>query len=73
MNPLRQENLNRQIIKQELEPIVCVCVSPSSESNIPLYSIPHLSLTMTGFPVKLFKKGFGLTGIDCNITKINEN
>lgn len=29
---------------------------------LPLYSIPHLSFTMTGFPVKLFKKGFGLTG-----------
>lgn len=24
--------------------------------------MPHFNLTMTGFPVKLFKKGFGLTG-----------
>lgn len=34
----------------------------TSGSIIPLYSIPHLSFTMTGFPVKLFKKGLGLTG-----------
>lgn len=28
----------------------------------PLYSMPHLSFTITGLPVRLFKKGFGLTG-----------
>jgi hypothetical protein len=28
----------------------------------PLYSMPHLSLAMTGLPVKSFKNGFGLTG-----------
>jgi len=33
--------------------------------DLPLYSIPHLSFTITGFPVKLFKKGLGLTGIVC--------
>jgi hypothetical protein len=27
MNPLRLENLNRQIIKHELEPIKCVCIT----------------------------------------------
>lgn len=37
------------------------------ESLIPLYSIPHLSFTMTLFPVKLFRKGLGLTGTVCNI------
>lgn len=29
---------------------------------LPLYSIPHFSLTITDFPVRLFSKGFGLTG-----------
>ena len=27
-----------------------------------LYSIPHLSLTRTGFPVRALRKGFGLCG-----------
>lgn len=36
-------------------------------THSPLYSIPHLSFTITVFPVKLFKNGLGLTGIVCNI------
>ena len=31
----------------------------------PLYSIPHFNLTITGFPVKSFRNGFGLTGTVC--------
>jgi hypothetical protein len=34
--------------------------------SVPLYSIPHFSFTMTGFPVRSFKNGFGLTGTVCN-------
>ena len=30
--------------------------------KITLYSIPHLSLTRTGFPVRALRKGFGLCG-----------
>jgi len=26
-----------------------------------MYSITYLSLTITGFPIRLFRKGFGLT------------
>jgi len=37
-------------------------IAIKGQRNLPLYSIPHFSLTMTGFPVKLFKNGFGLTG-----------
>lgn len=32
------------------------------KNNTPLYSIPHFNFTMTGLPVKSFKKGFGFTG-----------
>lgn len=31
-------------------------------NKLPLYSIPHFSLTMTIFPVSSFRNGFGLTG-----------
>lgn len=31
--------------------------------NSPLYSMPHFSFTITGFPVSSFKKGFGFTGV----------
>ena len=31
----------------------------------PLYSIPHLSFTMTGLPVRSLRKGFGFTGTVC--------
>eukprot|EP00243_Klebsormidium_subtile_P003362 TRINITY_DN16743_c0_g1_i1.p1 TRINITY_DN16743_c0_g1~~TRINITY_DN16743_c0_g1_i1.p1 ORF type:complete len:123 (-),score=0.50 TRINITY_DN16743_c0_g1_i1:101-469(-) len=34
----------------------------STDTRNPLYSIPHFSLTMTGFPVCSFRNGFGLTG-----------
>ena len=37
--------------------------------KVPLYSMPHFSLTMTGFPVKLFKNGLGLTGTVCSRIK----
>lgn len=30
-------------------------------NNLPLYSMPHLSLTMTGFPVSEARNGLGLT------------
>jgi hypothetical protein len=40
--------------------------------KLPLYSIPHFSLTMTGFPVKLFKNGLGLTGTVCSGVKKHE-
>ncbi len=32
----------------------------------PLYSMPHLSFTTTGLPVRSFRKGFGLTGTVCS-------
>jgi hypothetical protein len=32
------------------------------QNNTPLYSIPHFNFTMTGLPVKSFRKGFGFTG-----------
>ena len=35
------------------------------DTLIPLYSMPHFSLTMTGLPVKSFRNGFGLTGTVC--------
>ena len=31
----------------------------------PLYSIPHFSFTMHGFPVSSWRNGFGLTGTFC--------
>eukprot|EP00966_Prymnesium_polylepis_P053415 1235025-Prymnesium_polylepis.1 len=31
-------------------------------SALPLYSMPHFSLVMTGLPVRSLRKGFGLTG-----------
>ena len=33
--------------------------------SAPLYSIPHFSFTITGFPVRSFRNGFGLTGTVC--------
>lgn len=38
---------------------------PSTETRYPLYSIPHLSFTITGLPVSPFKNGFGFKGIAC--------
>jgi hypothetical protein len=43
----------------------CRFMYASTETRNPLYSIPHLSFTMTGFPVSSFKKGLGFTGIVC--------
>nr|GMD35367.1 unnamed protein product [Ipomoea batatas] len=40
----------------------CKFIYESTETRNPLYSIPHFSFTMTGFPVKLFRKGLGFTG-----------
>ena len=34
----------------------------------PLYSIPHLSLTMMGLPVSPLRKGFGLSGRALDMT-----
>lgn len=31
----------------------------------PLYSMPHFSLAMTGFPVRSLRKGLGFTGTVC--------
>lgn len=33
--------------------------------DLPLYSIPHFNFTMTAFPVRSFRNGFGLTGTFC--------
>merc|ERR1712085_189983 len=33
----------------------------SMDFNVPLYSMPHFSLTRTNFPVRSFRKGFGFT------------
>lgn len=35
------------------------------KQRLPLYSMPHLSFTTTGLPVKSFRNGFGLTGTVC--------
>ena len=43
----------------EEEEILWAC---RAAQRSPLYSMPHLSLAMTGLPVKSFKNGFGLTG-----------
>jgi len=40
----------------------CKFMYPSTDTRNPLYSIPHFSLTMTGFPVRPLRKGFGLRG-----------
>ena len=34
----------------------------AAAAHAPLYSMPHLSLAMTGLPVRSLRKGFGLTG-----------
>ena len=39
-------------------------IYPSTETRYPLYSMPHLSLTMTGFPVSPLRKGFGFKGMN---------
>ena len=36
---------------------------PVLNQHSPLYSIPHFSFTITGFPVSSFKNGFGFTGV----------
>ena len=36
---------------------------PSVETRKPLYSWPHLSFTITAFPVRELRKGFGFIGI----------
>ena len=38
------------------------CRRSSTTPNLPLYSMPHLSLTMTILPVRSLRNGFGLTG-----------
>lgn len=43
----------------------CRFMYASTETRNPLYSIPHLSFTMTGFPVSSFKNGLGFTGMVC--------
>jgi len=35
------------------------------QEHLPLYSIPHFSLTITSLPVRSFRKGFGFTGTVC--------
>ena len=46
------------------------------DNNIPLYSIPHFNLTITGFDTRPTKKGLGFNVVDyykiCMI-KININ
>lgn len=37
--------------------------TPRRFSHSPLYSMPHFSFTITGFPVSSFKNGFGFTGV----------
>ena len=48
----------------------------SMDNNIPLYSIPHFNLTITGFDTRPTKKGLGFNVVDyykiCMI-KININ
>ncbi len=41
----------------------CRFMYPSVETRKPLYSWPHLSLTITGLPVRLFRKGLGFMGM----------
>ena len=36
---------------------------PVPSQRSPLYSMPHFSFTITGFPVSSFKNGFGFTGV----------
>ena len=49
-------------LKSEMEYVgTCKFMYESTAIRMPLYSIPHLSLTMTGSPVSLVKNGFGLT------------
>lgn len=36
---------------------------PSTDTKYPLYSIPHLSFTITGLPVRPLRKGLGFKGI----------
>ena len=38
----------------------------------PLYSMPHLSLTMTGLPVSSLRKGLGLTGTVCGKSPMHQ-
>ena len=49
----------RRCSRGEEEEILWAC---RAAQRSPLYSMPHLSLAMTGLPVKSFKNGFGLTG-----------
>lgn len=40
-------------------------ISSHTQSHSPLYSMPHLSLTITDLPVSSFRKGLGFTGTVC--------
>ena len=42
--------------------LACKFMYESTETRYPLYSMPHLSLAMTGLPVRSLRNGFGLTG-----------
>lgn len=44
----------------------CRFMYASTDTRKPLYSMPHLSFTMTGFPVSSVKKGLGFTGMVCS-------
>ena len=57
----------------------CRFLHPSVETTNPLYSRPHFSLTITAFPIRLLRKGLGLTvmapamveeGRDYKVTKL---
>ena len=41
----------------------CRFMYPSVETRNPLYSWPHFSLTMTGFPTRELRKGLGFIGM----------
>ena len=50
----------------------CRFMYASVDTRNPLYSMPHLSLTITGFPVSSFKNGLGLIGTVCGIEEYRE-
>ena len=42
----------------------------SNATRIPLYSMPHLSLTMTGLSIRSIKKGYGLIGMGWTVAEV---
>lgn len=52
---VRSRNTHREVFHARLGP--CGCAHP----RVPRYSMPHFRRTITGFPVRLARKGFGLT------------